>query len=117
LIQTLALAALRHLFQQSPHCLYPIDQTVEFPEFFSRQLLPAFGSLSDVAEAEEQLPDFTQRETDLTRPLDNREAIKHCGVVASLSTDSLGGQKYSNALVVAYGGRLKSDLSGNLGNR
>jgi hypothetical protein len=117
LIQTLAVAALRHLFQQPPHCLYPIHPTVEFRELFSRQLLPAFGSLSDPAEAEEQLPDFTQRETDLTRPLDNREPIKHCGVVASLSTDSLGGQKYSNALVVAYGGRPNSDLSGNLGNR
>jgi hypothetical protein len=109
--------ALRHFFQQSPHCLYPIHQTVEFREFFSRQLLPAFGSLSDVAEAEEQLPDFMQRETDLTCPQDNREPIKHCDVVASLSTDSLRGQKYSNALVVAYGGRLKSHSSGNLRNR
>ena len=111
------MAALRHLLQQSPHCPYPVDQTVEFREFFSRQLLPAFGSLRDVAEAEEQLPDFIQGETDLTRPLDNREPVKHCGIVASLPTDSLGRRKYCNALVVAYGGRLKSDLSGNLGNR
>jgi hypothetical protein len=33
-------------------------QTVKFREFSSRQLLPTFGSLSDVAETEEQLPDF-----------------------------------------------------------
>ena len=94
-----------------------MHQTVEFRELSSRQLLPAFGGLSDIAETDEQLPDFIQRETDLTRPLDNREPIKHRSVVTSLSADSLSEKKYSNPLVVAYGGRLKSDLSCNLGNR
>jgi hypothetical protein len=117
LIQTLAAAALHHFLQQTPHCFYPIHQTVEFRELSSRQLLPAFGSPSDVAETEEQLSDFIQRETDLTRPLDDCEPIQHCAVVTSLPTDSLGGKKYPNPLVVAYGGRLKSDLSRNLGNR
>ena len=85
---------MHHFFQQPLHGLHPIHQTVEFLELSTGQLLPAFRSPSDVAEIEEQLPDFIQRETDLTRPLDNCEPIEHGGVVASLSTDSPGGKKY-----------------------
>ena len=117
---TIVPAKLHHVSRQTQK----LDETrrfyvevLGFRELSSRQLSPAFGSLSDIAETEEQLPDFIQRETGLTRPLDNREPIKHRGVVTSLSADSLGGKEYSNPLVVAYGGRLKSDLSRNLGNR
>jgi hypothetical protein len=33
LIQSFALAVLHHLFQQAPHGLYSVHQTVEFSEF------------------------------------------------------------------------------------
>jgi len=31
-LQSFTAAILHHLFQQAPHCLYPIHQTIEFRE-------------------------------------------------------------------------------------
>jgi len=58
LLQSVAAAVLRHLFQKAPHRFYPNHQTVEFRELFPRQGLPAFRGASDIAETEEQLTDF-----------------------------------------------------------
>jgi hypothetical protein len=117
LLQSVAVTVFHHLFQQAPHGRYSIHQGVKFLELSPGQLSPTFGSPSDIAETEEQLPDLIQSEPNLTGSLDYCESIEHCGIVTPLSTDSLARKKYANPLVVTYGGGLESDLSRNFGNR
>jgi hypothetical protein len=53
LIQRLAAAIVHHLFQQSPHRLYPARQIVEFGELSSGQFPPTLRSPRGPPEAEE----------------------------------------------------------------
>jgi hypothetical protein len=53
----------------------------------------------------------------LTRTLNDCQAVKHRGVVSSLSAHSRGPGKQSNSLVVPNRRCLESNLSRHLGNR
>lgn len=70
-----------------------------------------------MSEPEEQLPDFVQRKTQLPCPQNDGQPIQNRGIVTPLPADSWRVRKQSYPLVVANRGRLKSDLSRNLGYR
>lgn len=71
LIQGVA-SALRHqLFEHASHCFYSIHQMIQLRKLSLGERSPAFRSASDIAETEEQMPDFSQRKTELTRTLND----------------------------------------------
>src|SRR5690242_17630382 len=78
---------------------------------------PAFRRASDVAETKEQMSDFTQGKTELTRAPNDCQAVKRRGVVSSLPAHSRGPGKQSNSLVIADRRCFESNLSRRLGNR
>ena len=51
---------------------------------------PAFRGASDIAETKEQVSDFSQCKTELTRTLNDCQPVKRCSVVSSLSARSRG---------------------------
>jgi hypothetical protein len=117
LIQGVA-SALRHqLFEHASHCFYSIHQIIQLRKLSLRERSPAFRSASDVAETKEQVSDFSQCKTELTRTLNDCQPVKRCGVVSSLPAHSRGAGKESNSLVVPNRGCLESNLSRHLGNR
>ena len=71
---------------------------------------PAFRSPSDIAETKEQVPDFTQCKTELTRTLNDCEAVKHRRMVTSLPTLPFCRRKQANPLVIANRRRPNSNL-------
>jgi hypothetical protein len=117
LLESFAAAVPVHFLQQTLHGFDPAGESVEFGELFLRQTLPACGGTGSAAEAEEQLADFVESESDLARPLNNREAVKNGPVVAALAAGALGGRKQADALVVANCGGLQADLDGDFGDK
>jgi hypothetical protein len=109
LIQGFAAALSHHPLQQAPDYHYPVRQTFEFRNLSLGEFPPTFRSPSDLAKAEEQLSDFVQCKTELSRSLNDRQPIKSCCVVASLLADALRGWKQPNLFVIANGRRPKSD--------
>ena len=100
LIQGVA-SALRHqLFEHASHCFYSIHQIIQLRKLSLGERSPAFRSPSDIAETKEQMSDFTQCKTELTRTLNRCQPIKRCGVISSLSADSRGARKQANSLVI-----------------
>jgi hypothetical protein len=100
LIQGVA-SALRHqFFEYASHYFYSIHQIIQLRKLSLGERSPAFRSASDVAETKEQVSDFSQCKTELTRTLNNRQPVKRCSVVSSLPTHSRGPRKQSNSLVV-----------------
>ena len=90
LIQGVA-SALRHqFFEHASHSFYSIHQMVQLRKLSLGERSPAFRRASDVAETKEQVSDFSQCKTELTRTLNNCQAVKRCGVVSSLPADSRG---------------------------
>jgi hypothetical protein len=86
LIQGLA-SALRHqLFEHASHCSYSIHQMIQLRKLSLGERSPAFRSASDVAETKEQVSDFSQCKTELTRTLDDCQAVKHRGIITPLPT-------------------------------
>src|SRR5207237_565822 len=65
------------------HIVNAIDQRIELDEFRLRQGAPSFGRPRLVVEAEEQPPDFCERESGLTRALTDRETLEHGVIVAA----------------------------------
>jgi len=51
---------------------------------------PAFRGTSDIAETKEQVSDFSQCKTELTRTLNDCQPVKRCSVVSSLSARFAG---------------------------
>jgi hypothetical protein len=117
LIQRLAVALPHHLLEQASDRSYIVHQSVEFRQLSSRQLLPAFRSPGNFSETEEQLPDFVQRKAQLPCPLDDGQPIQNRGIVTPLPANSERVRQQPDLLVIANRGRLKSNLSRNLGYR
>src|SRR5260370_4974102 len=111
-------SALRHqLFEHASHRFYSIHQMVQLLKLFLGERSPAFRRASDIAETKVQISDFSQCKTELTRTLNDCQAVKRGGVVSSLPADSRGTGKQSNSLVIANCRCLESNLSRHLGNR
>ena len=117
LVQSVALALAHQLLEQAPHCLDSIHEAIHLGKFSPGKRSPALGSPSDVAETKEQLPDFTQSKIQFTRALNDCQAIKHGGIVASLATLPLRRWKQANPLVVANRRGPKLNLTRHLRNR
>src|SRR5438105_3337853 len=111
LIQGVA-SALRHqLLEHASHCSYSIHQIIQLRKLSFRERSPAFRRASDVAETKEQVSDFSQCKTKLTRPLNECQPVERCAVVSSLPAHSRGPGKQSNSLVIANRRRMESNLS------
>jgi hypothetical protein len=90
LIQGVA-SALRHqLFEHASHGFYSIHQMIQLRKLSLRERSPAFRRASDIAEAKEQMSDFTQGKTELTRTLNDCQPLERSGVVSSLPAHSRG---------------------------
>ena len=99
LIQGVA-SALRHQFlEHASHRFYSIHQMIQLRKLSLGEGSPAFRRASDVSETKEQLSDFSQRKTELTRTLNDCQPVKRGGVVSSLPAHSRGPGKQSNSLV------------------
>jgi hypothetical protein len=117
LIQGVA-SALRHqLFEHASHGFYSIHQMIQLRKLSLGERSPAFRRASDIAEATEQMSDFTQGKTELTCTLNDCQPVKRGGVVSSLPAHSRGPWKQSNFLVIPNRRCLESNLSRHLGNR
>ena len=117
LIQGVA-SALRHqLFEHASHGFYSIHQMIQLRKLSLGERSPAFRRASDVAETKEQVSDFSQGKAELTRTLNDCQAVKRGGVVSSLPADSRGPGEQSNSLVITNRRCLESNLSRHLGNR
>ena len=117
LIQGVALALRHQLFEHTSYCFYSIHQIIQLRKLPLGERSPAFRRASDVAETKEQMSDFSQCKTELTRTLNDCQPVKRCGVVSSLPAHSRGPGKQSNSLVIANRRCLESNLSRHLGNR
>jgi hypothetical protein len=86
LIQGVA-SALRHqLFEHASHFFYSIHQMIQLRKLSLGECSPAFRRASDVAETKEQVSDFSQCKTELTRTLNDCQTVKHRGIITPLPT-------------------------------
>jgi hypothetical protein len=116
LIQGVA-STLRHqLFEHASHCFYSIHQMIQLRKLSLGERSPALRSASDIAETKEQLSDFTQRKTELTRTLNDCQAVEHRGIITSLPTLPFCRRKQANPLVIANRRGPKSNLPRDLRN-
>src|SRR5258707_13977416 len=81
LIQGVALALRHQLSKHASHGFYSIHQIIQLRKLFFGELAPAFGSARDVAETKEQVPDFSQCKTELTRTLNDCNPVMRFDVV------------------------------------
>jgi hypothetical protein len=117
LIQGVALALRHQLSKHASHGFYSIRQIIQLGNLSFGERSPAFRSASDIAETKEQMSDFSQCKTELTRALNDCQPVKRCSVVSSLPAHSRGPGKQSNSLVVPNRRCLESNLSRHLRNR
>ena len=117
LVQGVALAIRHQLPKHASHCVYSIHEIIQLRKLSLGERSPAFRSASDVAETKEQVSDFSQCKTELTRTLNDCQPVKRRGVVSSLPADSRCPGKQSNSLVVPNRRCLESNLSRHVGNR
>src|SRR5260370_13561007 len=111
-------SALRHqLFEHASHCFYSIHQIFQLRKLSLGERSPAFRSASDIAETKEQVSDFSQSKTELTRTVNDCQPVERGSVVSSLPAHSQGLAKQSNSLVVPNRRCLESNLSRRLGTR
>ena len=90
LIQGVA-SALRHqLLEHASHCFYSIHQIIQLRNLSLGERSPAFRGTSDIAETKEQVSDYSQCKTELTRTLNDCQPVKRCSVVSSLSARFAG---------------------------
>ncbi len=71
LIQGIASAIRHQLFEHASHCFYSIHQIIQLRKLSLGERSPAFRSASDIAETKEQVSDFSQCKTELTRTLND----------------------------------------------
>src|SRR5437899_7481654 len=100
LIQGVASALCHQLFEHASHCFYSIHQMIQLRKLSLGERSRAFRRASDIAETKEQVSDFSQCKTELTRTLNDCQAVKHGAVVSSLPAHSRGPGKQSNSLIV-----------------
>ena len=117
LVQGVALAIRHQLPKHASHCVYSIHEIIQLRKLSLGERSPAFRSARDVAETKEQVSDFSQCKTELTRTLNDCQPVKRRGVVSSLPADSRCPGKQSNSLVVPNRRCLESNLSRHVGNR
>ena len=117
LIQSVASALSHQLLEHASDRFYSIHQIIQVGKLSLGERSPAFRGASDLAETEEQVSDFSQCKTELTRTQNDWQAAKRCGVVSSLPANSRGPGKHSNSLVIPDRRGLGSNLSRHLGNR
>jgi hypothetical protein len=86
LIQGVASTLRRQLFEYASHLFYPLHQIIQLRKLSLGERSPAFRRASDIAETKEQVSDFTQGKTQLTRTLNDCQAVKHRGIITSLPT-------------------------------
>jgi len=110
LSQGVAPALCHQPFEQPSHGLYSVRQMVQLHQLSLRERPPAFRSASNVAEAKKQVSDFSQCKTELTRTLNDCQAVKHAWIVASLPAEPLRRGKQANLLVIPNRRRSKSNL-------
>src|SRR5207237_7667961 len=103
--------------KHASHCVYSIHEIIQLRKLSLRERPPAFRSASDIAETKEQVTDFTQCKTELTRTLNDCQPVKRCTVVSSLPAHSRGARQKSNSIVVPNRRCLEPNLSRHLGNR
>ena len=117
LIQGVALALRHQLSKHASHRFYSIHQIIQLRKLSLGERSPALRSASDITETKEQMADFSQRKTELTRTLNDCQPVKRCGVVSSLPAHSRSPGKQSNSLVITNRRCLESNLSRHLGDR
>jgi hypothetical protein len=116
LIQGVA-SALRHqLFEHASQGSYSIHQMIQLRKLSLGERSPALRSVSDIAETKEQVSDFTQCKTELTRTLNDGQAVKHRGIITPLPTYTFCRRKQANQLVIANRRGPKSNLPCDLRN-
>jgi hypothetical protein len=116
LIQGVA-SALRHqLVEHTSHCFYSIHQMIQLGKLSLGEGSPAFRRASDIAETKEQMSDFTQGKTELTRTLNDGQAVKHGGIITPLPTYAFCRRKQANPLVITNRRGPKSNLPCDLRN-
>jgi hypothetical protein len=116
LIQGVA-SALRHqLFEHASHGFYSIHQMIQLRKLSLGERSPAFRSMSDIAKTKEQMSDFTQCKAELTRTLNDGQAVKHRGIITPLPTYAFCRWKQANPLVIANRRGPKSNLPCDLRN-
>ncbi len=71
LIQGVALALRHQLSKHTSHRFHPIHQIIQLGKLSFGERSPALRSASDITETKEQMADFSQREIELTRTLDD----------------------------------------------
>lgn len=76
LIQGVASAPRHQLFEHAAHGFDSIHQMIQLRKLSPGKRPPAFRRASDIAETKEQVPDFTQCKTELTRTLNDGQAVK-----------------------------------------
>src|SRR5262245_5527526 len=116
LIQGIASALGQQLLEHASHRLNSIHQMIQLRKFSAGEFSPALRRARDVAETKEQVPDFIQRKTQLTRPLNDCQTVQHRGGITPLPTHPFRRRKQANLLVIANGGGPKSNLPCNLRN-
>ena len=81
------------------NCSYSIHQMIQLRQLSLGERSPGLGGTCDIAETKEQVSDFIQRKSELTRTLNDCQAVEHRGIVTSLSAYPLWGRKQANVLV------------------
>ena len=90
LIQGVALALRHQLSEYASHGFYSIHQVIQLGKLPFGERSPAFRSASDITETKEQMADFSQCKTELTRTPNDCQPVKRCSVVSSLPAHSRG---------------------------
>jgi len=85
LIQSVASAFPHQHFQHASHCLYSVHQLIQLGKLSLGEGSPALGGASYIAETEKQVADLIQCKTELTRRLNDRQAVQQRGIVTSLT--------------------------------
>src|SRR5215831_3260430 len=90
---------------------------LQLSELSLRERPPAFRSASDFPEAKKQGSDLGQCKTELTRTLNDCQAVKHPLIVPSLPAEPLRRGEQANPFIVANRRRSKSNLPCHLRDR
>jgi hypothetical protein len=116
LIQGVTSALCHQSLEQASHCSYSIHQMIQLRQLSLGERSPALGGTCDIAETKEQVSDFIQCKTELTRTLNDCQAVEHRGIVTSLSAYPLWGRKQANVLVIPNRRGPKSNVPCDLRN-
>jgi hypothetical protein len=117
LIDGFAAAASAELFEQILHALNLRDFHIQFSELCFCYCIPAGRDGSRLAEAEKQLANLIEVETDILRTPNEREAMQNGSIVTALTADTFARGQDSDLFVIPDGGGAESCLARNLRDR